>query len=93
MRDEEIQKKGLVYLIYHVDAKVQEACLSLVLQTTKLLFRTLPVKKMGTHLCTEGAAVRPLAAAALRLLSTSDRVRYRVHIGNLKREEEKSVSL
>jgi hypothetical protein len=31
MEDEEIQKKGVVYVIHHVNAPVRETCLGLVI--------------------------------------------------------------
>lgn len=81
IEDEDIQKKGVVYIVHHINAQVQQRSLGLTICVVKILFRIMPVKKMGTHLCTDSAAVRPLTTMALSLMKPSDRVRYRCHFG------------
>jgi hypothetical protein len=91
MEDEEIQKKGVVYVIHHVNAPVRETCLGLVILGVKMLYRTMPVKNIGTHLCTDSAAARPLTTAALNIMKSSERVRYRAHCGKTRYTSEKKI--
>jgi hypothetical protein len=84
MEDEEIQKKGVVYIIHHVNAPVRPTCFGAAIMVAKMLYRSMPVRNMGTHLCTDSPAVRPLTTAALNLMKASNRVRYRAHCGKTR---------
>eukprot|EP00980_Cylindrotheca_fusiformis_P022429 scaffold9290_cov107-Cylindrotheca_fusiformis.AAC.7 len=81
---ESMQTKGVVYIIHHIEAEVRETCLGLAVFAANILYRIMPLKKVGTHLCTDSLEVRPLSTAILNLMKPSDRVRYRCHFGSNK---------
>jgi hypothetical protein len=78
MKDEDVQKKGVVALFYHVDVFNNDR--RVIFQTAKLK-HSIPIKLASIHMCYNEPKLRPFLELALTMLNSRDRVRYRSHYG------------
>jgi hypothetical protein len=78
MGDENVQKKGAVFVFYHVDVNNNDRR---VIYATAKLKNAIPVKIASIHLCYNEPKLRSIVEIALTVLGPHERVRYRAHYG------------
>lgn len=79
MEEEDVQKRGVVCVFYHIDDDFQKDR-NMVLKCAKVL-NAIPIKIASFHVCHDEPRLRPLVFLAMMVLGSYQRVRYRSHFG------------
>jgi hypothetical protein len=80
LRDKETQKRGMVGIVYAVGSKMGNFELKAAYTASKLV-RSLPMRLVANHLCTDKAINRIFLSAMLNSCGSFARVRIRSHFG------------
>jgi hypothetical protein len=78
MEEENVQKRGVVLIVYYIDVTLGNR--EVVYKTVKLKNAT-PVKIASIHICYNEPKLRPLLTLSLAVVTSYERVRYRAHFG------------
>jgi hypothetical protein len=89
MEEENVQKRGVVFIIYYVDVTLGNR--EVVYKTVNLKNAT-PVKVASIHICYNKPKMRALLTLSLALVTSYERVRYRAHLGKKQESAKRRYS-